>query len=93
MLTQMLNSSSMALNRPISTPSVTPTTMASIMPTAKLCSVISAAACHVPVCTIVTPAMSTLERGGNRNIRPDCPTNSQIRHQTRRDAIIGTRYP
>jgi hypothetical protein len=93
MLTQMLNSSSTALNRPISTPSVMPATMASTMPMAKLCSVISAAACQVLVCTIVLPASNTLESGGTRNIRPDCPTSSQIRHQTRRDAIIGSRYP
>src|SRR5262245_18795168 len=91
--THMPSSLSAALTRPISTPSATPTTAASAMPMAKARSVVTVAAWNFAVWTSSTTAASTEENGGIRYITPVRPTISHRRHQTRIEAIMGTRYP
>ena len=72
-------------------PSGTPTTIDSAMPRTKARSVVTVALCQDGVCTRSTAARSTSLKGGSMNIRSSRPTISQMTHQTRSDAIIGTR--
>src|SRR5262245_9596558 len=92
-LTHMPSSLSAAATRPISTPSATPITAARAIPMAKARSVVTVATRNFSNCTRSTTAASTDENGGIRYITPVWPTISHRRHQTRIEAIIGTRYP
>jgi hypothetical protein len=52
---------------------------------------VSVALCQEGVCTSSTAAARTSLKGGRMNMMPSRPTISQTTHQTRSDAIIGTR--